>query len=256
MFDRIKFPYLPDIMTGYFTLNNVYQLREFGRREVMYEPLGVSIAYMLLDTTSRLLRVRVKAKAVDTIAGDLRFNLWITEDSIKAYQAEAPDPNNYWHSHVLRSFVGGQWGVAGSMPKKLLPGQEVAYDFQYTVPSGYVLKRLQAIGLVQAFDNDKFARRIINSASARATQKLSVASSNTLTNVQVYPNPAKDRIWVKALGENMQLCIYDGLGRLMLEQSLDSGYGSVDLKGLPAGHYLLRLTDENGHFECPLVRVD
>jgi hypothetical protein len=36
MFDRFKFPYLHDIQTGYVTLNNICQLRELGRRKVMY----------------------------------------------------------------------------------------------------------------------------------------------------------------------------------------------------------------------------
>jgi hypothetical protein len=259
MFDRYKFPYFPDIMTGYFTLDNVYQLREQGRRDIMYEPLGVSIAYMSLDTTTRKLRVRVKAKTIDTIAGDLRFNLWITEDSIKAYQAEAPNPNNYWHSHVLRSFVGGQWGVAGSMPKTMYPGQESTYDFQYTVPANYVLKRLNVIGLVQIYNKDSFARRIVNSARARATQKLGIAELPVLTDIQVYPNPAKEQIWIKnsqSKTETLQISLYNSLGQMIIQKEMKSAVESLDIHQFPAGNYVLQIVSERGHFEYPLVKVE
>lgn len=245
IFDRFKFPYLHDIPTGYYSLNNDYLLRELGSRDVHYEPIGVTIVSQTLDTPTRLLKVRLKAKAVDTISGDLRFNLWITEDSIKAYQASAPDPNNYWHKGVLRHFLGGQWGVAGSVPATMLPGQEATYDFQYTLPANWKLRHLKTIGLVQTYTTDAYARRILNSAWVKTlTTVTSVNEIAATAGAKIYPNPATDQLWVE-LEESVDIrdavfTILNSAGQVVLRQPVSSRAEAIDLRALPAGAYWLR----------------
>ena len=246
IFDRFKFPYLHDIPTGYYTLNSNFYLREFGSRDVHYEPLGVTIVSQTIDTTTRVLKVRLKAKAVDTMSGDLRFNLWVTEDSINAYQASAPNPNNYWHKGVLRHFLGGQWGVQGSLPSTMLPGQEVTYDFQYTLPSTWKLRHLKTIGLVQTYTADAYARRIVNSVWIKTlTPVTSVSEIAATASAKLYPNPATDRLWVEmddaADIRDAMLSVLNSAGQVVLRQAIHRSTETIDLRMLPAGAYWLRV---------------
>lgn len=250
VFDRFRFKYLRDITTGYFTINNVYSLRELGRRDIQFEPLEVGVAAMSLDTTARLLNVRLRATVVDTMSGDLRFNLWITEDSVKGYQAEAPNPNDYWHSHVLRHFAGGQWGKQGSLPAKLVPGQTYTQDFQYTIPVAYKLRHLHAIGLVQVYHKDSMARRILNSVDVKATKKLGVGQRSFLSDVVAYPVPAHAQLRFRINStlrlEDMRLTIRTIQGQLIREQAVSAHEHAVSLQDLAPGTYTWTLQSPDG----------
>jgi len=62
--------------------------------------------------------------------------------------------------------------------------------------------------------------------------------------VQVYPNPAKNRITVKF--EKMQgvdVVMYDLLGRMVLSKSLENSGQTIDVSSLKSGIYIMQLTD-------------
>jgi subtilisin-like proprotein convertase family protein len=62
--------------------------------------------------------------------------------------------------------------------------------------------------------------------------------------VQVYPNPAKNRITVKF--EKMQgvdVVLYDLLGRMVLSKSLENSGQTLDVSSLKSGTYIMQLTD-------------
>lgn len=62
--------------------------------------------------------------------------------------------------------------------------------------------------------------------------------------VRVYPNPAKDCIRIDGAKSVRELSIYDATGRQVLQQELPQP--TVDMTGLQAGIYLLRLTTDVG----------
>jgi hypothetical protein len=260
MFDRFRFPYLSDITPGYVQMNNVYFLQELGRRDLQFSPVQVSVASMSLDTGSRLLKVRLRATTLDTMSGDFRFNLWITEDSLKGMQAGAPDENNYWHNHVLRSFVGGQWGKQSSLPAKLNPGQTYTCDFQYTIPASYKLRHLRAIGLVQAYSSDIMARPILNSVEVKATQKLTVLQNKLESEVSITPNPAQEQLQIRidpAMSlEAMRFRIRATTGQLIREQPVTAHQQSIPLKDLPSGTYIWSIQSPEGELSKPFVKID
>jgi hypothetical protein len=57
--------------------------------------------------------------------------------------------------------------------------------------------------------------------------------------VQVWPDPATDRLWMS--GSWLQARVLDATGRLLLEAPL--GRGGLDVQALPAGTYVLHLRD-------------
>jgi hypothetical protein len=63
---------------------------------------------------------------------------------------------------------------------------------------------------------------------------------NMSQDVEVYPNPAKDMLTVKA--ENLSsVVIYNSLGQKVLAQTLDVNETTIDLSGLEAGIYMVRI---------------
>jgi subtilisin-like proprotein convertase family protein len=73
--------------------------------------------------------------------------------------------------------------------------------------------------------------------------------------VQVYPNPAKNRITVKF--EKMQdvdVVMYDLLGRKVLSKSLEYSGQALDVSSLTSGTYIMQLTDnENRTFSKKII---
>lgn len=260
MFDRYKFPDAPSLEVKYFSTQTSYELEQFRVHDYYYEPLSVSITSMSLDTPTRLLKLRLKAKAFDTLSGDLRFNVWLTEDSLKFYQAEAPDPFNYWHRQVLRAFIGGIWGKQGSMPPSLSAGQEVSYDFQYTIPARYKLRHLTVIGMVQVYKADSSQRRIINSTRAKAMTKLGTDKVTTNLDVSIYPNPAGSELHLRlntgVKPDGLQLSIADAGGKVLLQQEVRESSSVIDISRLPAGTYLLSVWGRDGCFAKPFVKAE
>ncbi|MBK9247693.1 MAG: Omp28-related outer membrane protein [Ignavibacteria bacterium] len=96
--------------------------------------VGVTLENVVFNPSTRIVTLDVKADFVSSVTGDIRFNLYIVEDSVKGtgsgydqsnYMSKnsnvAPDPNSPWynyptvipnfqHRHVLRAMLGGTWG--------------------------------------------------------------------------------------------------------------------------------------------------
>ena len=57
----------------------------------------------------------------------------------------------------------------------------------------------------------------------------------------VYPNPAQEMITVElGIAEDQELCIYDMLGKIVVEKTLVWGKNSIDVSELQPGIYLLK----------------
>ncbi|UOQ69156.1 T9SS type A sorting domain-containing protein [Hymenobacter volaticus] len=70
----------------------------------------------------------------------------------------------------------------------------------------------------------------------------------TLTQVNLYPNPAQGRLHLQASGAAfpLQLTLLNALGQAVATHTLEAAAGSVDVAQLPAGWYTARLRDAHG----------
>ena len=72
---------------------------------------------------------------------------------------------------------------------------------------------------------------------------LAITSPSLQTTVNVYPNPAKDYIYIDLPEEKIKsVSLYNVLGVLLKEQK--SNAASVDISSLPQGMYLLSIETE------------
>jgi choice-of-anchor B domain-containing protein len=66
------------------------------------------------------------------------------------------------------------------------------------------------------------------------------------TKLEVYPNPASDKIIIATNGEKSDYMIYDALSKVVATGSLNSSETSVDIKNLSTGKYLIKLFTNSG----------
>jgi hypothetical protein len=68
----------------------------------------------------------------------------------------------------------------------------------------------------------------------------------------LYPNPARDNLWIDVQPGVHRIEIYDYSGKLILEKKVE--FDSISLGELPEGHYLIRLYNDSGVMVRKLIR--
>ena len=245
LYDRFKFPFFANWGHNFSSSISGDTLMEFGERARYYEPVFVSFKNASFNETTRELKVKIGANFFADYSGDYRFNLYVTEDDIKAFQSSAPDPNNYIHKRVLRKMVGGSWGQQGSLPATIKKGDYHEYEFTYTIPAAYNTSKLRLTGIVQAYNTDDKKRTILNSDHRTFAQALSVSGAKQPVEARVYPNPATDQLTIafdKPLQKPCEVVLLDMNGRVCRSiQCLRTT--TMDISTLAAGSYLLHIDD-------------
>ncbi len=142
--------------------------------------VDVKLENLVYNSGSRTITVDVKADFVTSVTGDIRFNLYIIEDSVKGSGTGYDQANymngdntspwygkgnpikNFWHRHVLRATVGGTWGTPSVIPTSVQSGGSYTKSYTYKLPSTYNANRVSLVGLVQMYDASVDKREILN----------------------------------------------------------------------------------------------
>lgn len=77
--------------------------------------------------------------------------------------------------------------------------------------------------------------------------RVSVENINTASNIKIYPNPTSDHLFIKGADKGTAISLYDVTGRLVYQSVTEQEVYSMSVSQLPAGHYILQLTDANGN---------
>lgn len=93
-------------------------------------------------------------------------------------------------------------------------------------------------------DDNGYAFYFIDSVSVRPLFPATISNSNN-PKIQVYPNPAKDKIQIKGISGSVHYTLYDVVGRL-IQTGCTSEDNLVTIERLPDGIYTLNLEDSNG----------
>ena len=261
MYDRFRWPYASTQAIGLNSqTGTTTYIPDTGNRVRFLEPLSVAFDQVLFDSATRKLTVRLQASIFDTLVGDHRFNLFVTEDSIQSWQSGAPG-GTYMHHRVVRTAGSGSWGTANSLPTPLLPGSTHQHTYEYNIPSAYKLHRLRIVGFVQEFNGqDTFKRRILNSVGGSMSDLVvatGVSSTGEAAILNLYPNPASDHVtfgWDRAAA--LRLRLLDASGRILREWYDRGTSVNISLADVPAGTYLLDVTDGKERMVGRLVVLD
>ncbi len=153
--------------------------------------VDVNLVYSINETT-RELNATLTATMLETLNEDLRFNCFITEDSVSGtgtgwdqhnylsgdstyidnpYFNLPPIIVGYKHMKVVRKMLGGTWGEQGSFTNPAQAGQTFVQNFSYILDPNWKIKDIKLIGLVQVYSTSD--KEILNvSMGYQGTPKL------------------------------------------------------------------------------------
>lgn len=252
MLDRFLFP-----NEDFVQLNSSYTSlhQHIAERLAMPPIVQVNFETILYNPETRELSVELNAVFSSVpIETDLRFNLWITQDSIVGSGSGYNQANffnnyaghpyfgagntiyNFPHRHVLRVGLNGAWGSAiANNPNEIIAGHVYTKSYTITLPEQWDTNRLSLIGMVQSHNENLYARPILNANEHPLMQPLPTPNDTSTNNngtpvgiketglnlskADIFPNPIADQPLQISfnLKKSTQLTfsLYDAQGRKM-----------------------------------------
>ncbi|MBS1774471.1 MAG: Omp28-related outer membrane protein [Bacteroidetes bacterium] len=276
----------------WFTGQSALSLNRGVWQSKINERLAIANTYDLTMThsynqTSRTLTVTLTGKALSALTGKYNFNVYLTEDSVvgpagnnysqtNAKQYDTLVGHKYYHANnnaaktkidgfkhmqVLRAMIGGTWGTAAVTNPAA--NSSVTKTFTYVIPAMYdvlnvKLNKLKIIGVVHKEQNGAAITttnypEVINSVQAKVLPwATNVGTVSNFTEAEMFPNPAKDVIAVRALlnePAETSVTITNAVGQVVFNQTYPKGGSmfaeSINVSNFTNGLYFVTM-NSNG----------
>lgn len=73
--------------------------------------------------------------------------------------------------------------------------------------------------------------------------------------IRLYPNPSNDKVTLECAGcQNANLLVYNITGEMVMQNLLTKSTNEIDIRSLPKGVYLLKITGERGTMQQKLIK--
>ena len=82
---------------------------------------------------------------------------------------------------------------------------------------------------------------------SRFANQVGISKNQTDAHFSVSPNPANDVLYINHDKNAVRLSIYNLLGSLIIDYALTGTSNSIDINDIPAGMYIVQLTDKNNN---------
>lgn len=149
------------------------------------------------------------------------------------------------------------WQVAQQVNVKEYTVQHSVNGTAYTdVCTAAASTQTQYSCLVPAVSGNKNYYRIMEQdKDGKINYSMAVTiSSNTQTSVSLYPNPVKEKLYIKGGTEFNHYQITEITGRTIRAGKISSNTLSIETNDLPSGHYLLRLNGSGKTFTLKFIK--
>lgn len=141
-------------------------------------PVDVNLDWVY-DETSDEITASISAEFDQSVANEVRFNVYVIEDEVTGsgtgwdqanyYNNTAGHPyyqkgnpvKNYKHMAVVRATLGGPWGAENSIPQPITAGTKAKYAFTIKKGASWNIDKIRLIGLVANYTQN--SRQILNS---------------------------------------------------------------------------------------------
>ncbi|MBL7777076.1 MAG: Omp28-related outer membrane protein [Chitinophagales bacterium] len=260
---------------------NIWETKTIERHtQVTPAKLSGSSTY---DAGTRALSVTVNATFFTEATGDFRINCYIVEDSVSGtgsgynqvnyYNTQSGHPYygkgnpiiGYQHRHVERTALGGTWGSTGVIPATTVTGTDYTKTYTYTLPAGWNANRCHVVAFVHEYSSNYKSNKneiynaieipfneTVSQTSTPAVYTAITETGNPLNNVLVYPNPAKDVLYVEytiAEPATLSFDITNMIGQSVYATSaVELGAGSfrtpMNISSLENGVYFVSVKNE------------
>jgi hypothetical protein len=122
---------------------------------------------------------------------------------------------------------------------------------------------------VNSRNGDQKVSNAANANSSSTKCKPSKKSASVFTDLEeeesidreqllAYPNPVTDKVYISMEGieNHKMLALHDLTGRLFPVSSMEIGTNKleIDLRGMPSGHYIVRIVMRDGIRLVPLIK--
>ena len=263
-FDRFRFD--GDNRAGY-SYSKGWDVRTAHRMQTP-TPLSISLSGGIVEATEAV-DVTVTVNLANDTRGDYLINVYLVEEVASGgseydqrnyanNDAAWPELNglgdpiaNYKHKNVVRAMPLGPWGEKHALPESMSAGEVYKHNVYFQIPDGLSTDDLKVVAYVADSYNDRTDFEILNAAEMPLDFITSVerpSQPDGFAITSVFPQPAQDNLtiqWKSAGGSETRVAIFDLLGKVVHEGNAGtaSGYTTLDIQELPAGVYILRLTN-------------
>ncbi|WP_418638271.1 choice-of-anchor J domain-containing protein [Winogradskyella sp.] len=159
------------------------------------------------------------------------------------------------YNHVGRALLGGFNGQENSVPAVINTGENVSYDFNYTVPSTSDVNNMNiVVVLIDGTDGS-----IVSAKQSTVAQALSIEKVSGIDSIKLYPNPATDKLNIAFQNGNgnYNITVTDMLGRTVINNNYEGLFGTQNIElpvpQLNAGHYIMNINDGNASYSSKFV---
>ncbi len=148
----------------------------------------VAIQDVSYDATTKTVNAKLVVNFLAALTGDLRVNLYLTEDSVSGAKGTQYDQHSYltfrggyednpffplpptvpgyYHMHVVRYVAGGAWGTTGGIPASVTSGSNYTVNFSFPLPDGVTInpEHCWLVGAVMNTNTSNFAKSEVYNA--------------------------------------------------------------------------------------------
>jgi hypothetical protein len=164
-------------------------------------------------------------------SGNLQWTLYEIENNT--------NPVSYYK--ILRDdSTSGAWNVIDS----LVPGGNSTYtdvDYNLFTNPSY---RVEVVWLISCSPSRAGVNTSRSNVKNAAPGPNAITDEAILNNIKLFPNPSNSIVQLSGLGVNTNIDFYNSVGQLVYSSKI-SGTGTIDVAGLPAGMYQVKVNWEN-----------
>ncbi len=195
------------------------------------------------------LYVTTNTKYFTDLAGEFYTGVYVTEDSIWEFQANynpnIPDGNIY-HFHILRDVLSSNAFGIETGNGMMTSGQEFEETHKIKINADWDLDNIHINTVVWQKNGATYSFLNANNVGIKKQTTTSISEMTTAMSIQIFPNPASESIFIR-LNEstNGTIQIFDQLGAIVSEVSINSAFSEIDVSNLKAGMYFVGGTTSN-----------
>jgi len=239
----------------------------------------------LYNTTNDTVTITVTGKALTNLTGSWRLNVYVVEDSISSlasgYQQHSYSYNDAtsWYYHQCLTTCGSSCASCAILPDSIYSHMQVARailatsgfwgdaaftnpttgttfskTYKYHIPSGSNPTFMKVVGVVQKYGTTAYDRPIENSITAKVrlmpASTLGVVPVNAMSEIEIFPNPAKNILTVKGTLDNpseTKIVISNVLGQTVFAKKFANGgsvfFEEIAVNNLANGVYLMNIVN-------------
>jgi thiol-disulfide isomerase/thioredoxin len=223
----------------------------------------IALSNVQFNPTTGMVTATLKAHFVQSMSGDLRFNVIVSEDKVSGPAGSTYDQHNYYyhrsgmqqspyynlgtgaagngiianfvHNHVYRGSMAGIYGGGGIIPSSVTSGQDVTTTFSFRLPTSVQdPNNVKLVAIVNQYSATDATKNEVFDAEEKplSTTPIKIVTADYTFNPQAGYDPTTHETFVTALsnGDSSQIISIFNAGDKPVRFAL-----TLDQSKLPAG---------------------